>query len=200
MDIRGKNKSKIKPRAGREKSALSAQGKKGPDLKGRVKSWQVRDGAPALDMAHYTPGLLAIVNNLFFSTTSQVYLSEFGLGIVEWRILAMLAIESHIPARRISEGTSIDKAAVSRSLIKLEEAGYAKFKARPSDERRKEWALSSKGRRMHDKMLVIALEREQFLTANLSEAEIDGFNKTLRKMLNNLGETAPDWGQEKSES
>ena len=80
----------------------------------------------------------------------------------------------------------MDKAAVSRALAKLDEAGYVSFEADANDERRKTWSLSEEGHRLHGEILDLALERERVLMTGISPQEAAQFNAMARRMLANL--------------
>ena len=50
--------------------------------------------APALDS--YTPAYLTFLANKLYGGASAIYRRRFGVGIVEWRIMSLLAIEPWI--------------------------------------------------------------------------------------------------------
>lgn len=142
-------------------------------------------GRAVLDLGNYTPALLAIITNRLSRGASARYFEEFGVGIVEWRVLSTLAIETDIPASRVTEVTGTDKSAVSRALTKLSAGKLAVFEASKSDPRRKSWRLTAKGTALHDRMIVVALEREKTLLTGLTGAEVKTFIKIARKMVEN---------------
>ncbi|NOX73695.1 MAG: hypothetical protein GXP03_08785, partial [Alphaproteobacteria bacterium] len=57
-------------------------------------------GRRIIDISTYTPYFLSAVNNALSRGASKRYLKMFGIGIVEWRTISMLAIEPDIPASR----------------------------------------------------------------------------------------------------
>ncbi len=46
----------------------------------------------ALHLERYVPGLLAWLSNKLARSASHIYRKQYGLGIVEWRILSYLAV------------------------------------------------------------------------------------------------------------
>ena len=78
-------------------------------------------------LENYIPYLLSSTNNALSSGASLHYLAHFGLGIVEWRVISMLAIEPHIMASRICEVVALDKAATSRALRRLHEKVFRRL-------------------------------------------------------------------------
>src|SRR3977135_3920820 len=53
-----------------------------------------------LNLDRYVPGLLTFVSSKLSRGASAVYRNLFGIGITEWRILSLLALEPGIPAQR----------------------------------------------------------------------------------------------------
>lgn len=148
-----------------------------------------RDGFTILDIDNYAPFLLNAVSNAWQRQTSAIYRSRFDLGIVEWRIIAMLNIEPEITANRICEVIRLDKAAVSRSLKLLEERGLAGYEASATDPRKRRWWLTNAGQEAHAELLAVALKCEAQMLAGVPPEELEIFLKTMRRMLRNLDRT-----------
>lgn len=147
-----------------------------------------RDGRAIVDIRHYIPHLLVAVNNPLSRGASQYYLDTFGIGIADWRVVSMLAIEPRIPAMRICEVIALDKAATSRALIRLLELGYLEFEAPKSDIRRKKWWLNDAGYNLHDRILKIALERERQLIRDVDPQDLEVFLRVMRLMREKVHE------------
>lgn len=135
-----------------------------------------------LNLARYVPALLTFLANKLATGASQCYRKHFGIGVVEWRMLSMLAVESDITANRICQAIGLDKSAVSRSLQTLEAAGQVRSQVDPKDARRYTVSLTASGKDLHDRVLKVALERERRLLSGLSAAEVD----TLVELLGRL--------------
>jgi len=138
--------------------------------------------APHLELTRYVPGLLNFLSNKLSSGASACYRKHFGVGVVEWRMLSMLAVENGITANRISQVIGLDKSAVSRALQQLAAAGHVRMEADERDGRRSSVYLTPAGEALHDSILAAALEREQRLLSGLSAEEID----TLVNLLGRL--------------
>jgi len=145
-----------------------------------------REGRAVVDPGTYIPYFFAAINNTLSRGASRIYLKTFNIGIVEWRVVSMLAIEPRIPAQRICEVISLDKAATSRALGRLREQGYVEFKAADRDPRRKIWWLNDAGLDLHDRILAVALERERNLIQGVEAEELEMFLGVLRKMRGNV--------------
>ncbi len=151
-----------------------------------------RNGRDVIDVANYVPYFFAAINNALSRGASLHYLEEFGVGIVEWRIIAMLAIEPRIPAARICEVVALDKSATSRGLKSLSEKDLVLFAEPSRDARRRIWWLSDRGYESHDKILEIALERERRLLQGVDPADLEITLRVMRKMRRNVRELATD--------
>ena len=147
---------------------------------------RLRDGQQILDIDHYAPFLLNAVSNAWQRQTSAIYRARFGLGIVDWRVLAMLNIEPEITANRVSEVIRLDKAAVSRSLKLLHERALVAYAASATDPRKRRWWLTDKGQAIHAEILAIALECEAGMLAGIPADRLDIFLSVMRDMLANL--------------
>lgn len=146
-----------------------------------------RAGIRILDIDHYAPFLLNAVSSAWQRQTSAIYRRNFDLGIVDWRVMAMLNIEPEITANRICEVIRLDKAAASRSLKLLEARGLASYAAAGSDPRRRSWWLTDEGQEVHAEILAIALECEARMLADIPPQDYETFLAVMHKMLGNLG-------------
>lgn len=106
-----------------------------------------------LNLSRYVPGLLTFLSNKLATGASHCYRKHFGIGVVEWRVLSMLAVENHITANRICQVIGLDKSAVSRSLQSLEAAGYVSGQVDTVDARRYTVSLTDNGQALHDRVL-----------------------------------------------
>ncbi|PTX04831.1 MarR family winged helix-turn-helix transcriptional regulator [Pararhodobacter aggregans] len=147
---------------------------------------KLRDGRAIVDIDTYVPYFLSSVSNAMSRGASQIYLDRFGIGIVDWRVISMLAIEPWIPASRICTVVQLDKGATSRSLVKLVETGFLDHEASEQDARRKTYALNDKGYALHDEILAIALERERALIQGVEPEDLEAFLRVMRVMKGNL--------------
>ncbi|WP_425052209.1 MarR family winged helix-turn-helix transcriptional regulator [Psychromarinibacter sp. S121] len=149
-----------------------------------------RDGIEILDIDHYAPFLFNAVSGAWHRKTSAIYRSQFDLGIVDWRVIAMLNIEPDITASRVCEVIRQDKAAVSRSLKLLHSRGLVAYEAAMNDPRKRSWWLTDEGQRIHAEIMTIALAAEAQMLEDVPPEELEIFLKTLRHMLRNLDRQA----------
>lgn len=151
---------------------VSAKGvsAKGASAKSAVGS-DVRSSPKALDLENYAVAYLTWIANKVSNSASVLYRKQFGVGVTDWRIMALLAVEPWIPAGRISEVIGFDKAVISRSLAFMQERGLVETRFRDNNFRRQFIALTAAGLELHDRIVDVAREREEFLLADFSEQE-----------------------------
>jgi DNA-binding MarR family transcriptional regulator len=150
-----------------------------PPLKARPKPQRARQNgcensrmsAHALDLDRYIPAYLTYLAGKISSGASAIYRPRFGVGITDWRIMALLAAEPWITAGRICESTWLDKAAVSRSVRELHGADIIEVRPDKADQRRQFIALTPKGLSMHDRIVKLAIARERKLLEGFSASE-----------------------------
>ncbi len=136
----------------------------------------------ALDLENYLPALLTFLAIKFSSGASTIYRRQFGIGITDWRIMALLAIEPWMVSSRVTEMFGFDKAAVSRSIGFMQAKGLVETRFRDNNYRRQYIALTPDGLRMHDEIVKIALAREKQLVSGLSEEERQTAVRLLTRM------------------
>ncbi len=140
-----------------------------------------------LDLNRYVPALLTFLANKLATGASSTYRKHFGVGVVEWRVIALLAVEDNITANRICQVIGLDKSAVSRSLQALEASGKISGQVDSKDGRRYAVSLTPEGKALHDRVLKVALERERRLLSDFSPQEIDTLVNLLSRMQGKVG-------------
>lgn len=147
---------------------------------------RMQGGRQLVDYDAYIPYFLAAVNNALSRSASSYYLKTFGVGIAEWRVLSILANEPGVAAAHICEVVAMDKAAVSRSLHKLETLGVLNITLSPTDPRRRALSLTASGYDLHDQILSTALEREARLIEGVDPQDLEAFLRVMRIMRRNV--------------
>jgi DNA-binding MarR family transcriptional regulator len=142
--------------------------------------------AKQLDLERYIPALVNFLSNKLSSGASVCYRKNFNVGVIEWRVLAMLKVESNISANRICQVIGLDKAAVSRALKQLQTLEHISFVKDEHDGRSSLAKLTLQGEKLHDEILTVALERERLLLHGVSEKEIDTLIDVLLKLNKNI--------------
>ncbi len=130
-----------------------------------------RVSAHALNLDNYVPAYLTFLTGKISNSASATYRPQFGIGITDWRIMALLATEPWISAGRICDVIGLDKAAVSRSVRGMKAAGIVDLQRRGDDQVRQAIALTRNGLALHDRVVKISLARERQLLKDFSAAE-----------------------------
>jgi DNA-binding MarR family transcriptional regulator len=139
-----------------------------------------------VDLEHYVPAYLTWIANKLSRGASQHYLSVADVGIETWRCLVLLAIEGSISAQHVSKVVGMDKGSVSRCFKTMQAKGLITLGLDASDGRVRIATLTKQGRKLHDQILGIALERERALLSVLSAQERDTLISLLARLHENL--------------
>jgi DNA-binding MarR family transcriptional regulator len=145
-----------------------------------------------LDLDAYLPAYLAQLNNKWSKSSSRIYLHSFGIGINEWRVMTLFAIDPGTTAQRTCNILGIDKAAANRSVVHLESLGLVRLTPNPNDGRSSLIHLTDKGWATHDAILEIALAREAQLLKGLTKAERRTLISLLDRVRSNLPSLSTD--------
>jgi len=139
----------------------------------RLGNTAFRQGRKVLNLSAYVTFYFTVLANKLSSGASRLYLKRYGIGIIEWRVMAMLAVEPRISPARICQIIGLDKGAVSREMRKLEAKGYLLVEEDSESSRRRTLELTDKGYEIHDEIIRTALERERRLLQGLSAEEVE---------------------------
>src|SRR5215470_3410104 len=142
---------------------------------------------PTIDLDRYVPAFVTNIANKLSNSATAVYQRNFGVNVTEWRIMTQLALEPGIPASRICHVIGFNKGPVSRTLAVMQRRGLVAIRTDPNDGRTHSITLTAKGRAIHDKVIVVALEREKRLLSCLKADEREVLIDLLRRLHNNLG-------------
>ena len=112
----------------------------------------------------------------------QSYTAKFGIGLPEWRTLGMLGKFGPLPSIRIAELAEMDRASISRAVAWLEKRDMVRRLDDPGHQRRKIVAMTRAGKRLHDRICVHAQQRQELISASLSDIERSVLNQLLGKM------------------
>jgi DNA-binding MarR family transcriptional regulator len=154
----------------REANAAPPRAAKGAAAK-PARTGGSRRSKHGLDMDTFVPVHLTYLAQKISSSASAIYRPKFGIGITDWRIVALLAVEPWITPGRICDATGLDKGAVSRSVHDLIGEGLVELKAGNGTQRRRPLALTAKGLSLHDRMVKLAIARQEQLLSGFSAGE-----------------------------
>ena len=141
------------------------------------------DRAP-LELERFLPYRLSILSNTVSQAIAREYEQRFGLGVTEWRVIAVLARYDGegLAAREVAERTAMDKVAVSRAVARLAAAGRVIRRTHRGDRRRSVLRLSARGWAIHDAVAPRARAHERDLLARLDADERAWLERILDKL------------------
>src|SRR6476659_7970625 len=145
----------------------------------------VNDAPPAtLELEPFLPYRLSVLSNRVSGAIARVYSERFGLGVTEWRVMAVLGRYPGLSASEVAQRTAMDKVAVSRAVAGLIEAGRLLREIHGRDRRRSVLRLSPAGERIHDAVAPLALAFERRLLDGIDAGE----RALLFRLLDRLDE------------
>jgi DNA-binding MarR family transcriptional regulator len=145
---------------------------------------RLKGAANVIDRENYVPYYINMISNKLSRGSSRLYIRKFGIGVIEWRILGFLKREGTSSANDICSTLGIDKSAASRAVQELQAKDLITID--PIDRRQRALSLTQKGRRLHDQILPIALERERILLSSLDDNEQNALLRLLRKLRDDI--------------
>jgi DNA-binding MarR family transcriptional regulator len=142
-----------------------------------------RPGA-GLELEQFLPYRLSVLSNRISGAIAREYSQRFGLGVTEWRVMAVLGRYPDLSAGEVAQRTAMDKVAVSRAVASLLDAGRLQRDIHEGDRRRSVLRLSPAGRHIYDEVAPLALAFERSLLGEMDAAE----RALLFRLLDRLDE------------
>lgn len=139
-----------------------------------------------LDLENYAPAYFTFVATKLASGAAAVYRKHFGVGIEIWRVLVMLALDEKVSVNMVCKLIGMDKGSVSRCFKSMYEKGFITFSHDPNDGRVRYATLTPAGRRKHDEIKAVALERERAFLSCLQPEEARSLIQMLHRLHANL--------------
>ncbi len=130
-----------------------------------------------IDFERGIPFLLAALGNKLSAAASRDVRIELGIGLMEWRALALLAVEAEATPARIGQVAGVDKSVVSRAVASMEQRGLITIAA-GSAGRQTRLAITPEGRQLHDRGIALSYDR--------NDALLEGFTPEERSQLADL--------------
>ena len=135
-----------------------------------------------LELERFLPYRLSVLSNRISQTIASAYAARFGIGVTEWRVIAVLGRYSGLSANEVAERTAMDKVAVSRAVARLLERGLLQREAHGDDRRRSVLELSEAGYGVYDEVVPLALGFERQLLSPLDAIERATLDALLSKL------------------
>jgi DNA-binding MarR family transcriptional regulator len=130
--------------------------------------------------------LLGAISNLTTATGSRLFRRTFGLGLGEVRLMYVLDYEGPLTARQASRIIGVDKGAMSRTVAALERRRIVHTRIDDLDARQRVIDFTPAGRRLVERVMVLALHREKQLYSILTNDELLVLSSLLQKFRSHL--------------
>ena len=115
-------------------------------------------------------------------------LRDYGLRVPEWRALAALYARRNSTMSDLAELATIDRTTLTRTIDRMEEAGWLARVADAADMRVTRLELSAAGRRMFERIWPEVEKLNALALEGVSKAEIRDLQRILERMRSNLDE------------
>ncbi len=113
-------------------------------------------------------------------------LRDYGLRVPEWRALAALYSMQKCTMSELAELATIDRTTLTRTVDRMEQAGWLARLADAADMRVTRLALTAQGRRMFERVWPEVERLNELALAGLSGAQVESLRKILGQMRANL--------------
>jgi|SRR5688572_30042270 DNA-binding MarR family transcriptional regulator len=113
-------------------------------------------------------------------------LKDFGLRVPEWRALAALYSRKHSTMSELSDLATIDRTTLTRTVDRMQDAGWIERLADEDDMRVTRLALTAGGRKMFERIWPEVQRLNDLALAGLSHSQIESLKKVLGQMRANL--------------
>ena len=143
-----------------------------------------------IDLERFMPYRLSVLTNVVSGSIAAMYQRRFGLGIPEWRVIAVLAMRPGLSAAEVAACTGMDAVAVSRAVGRLLRSGRLRRTTAEADRRRSVLDLTPAGLAVYRQVAPLALEYERDLLGGLDAREAAALDSIVRKLTARARELA----------
>lgn len=113
-------------------------------------------------------------------------LREFGLRVPEWRALAALYARRLCTMSELADLATIDRTTLTRTIDRMQEAGWLERRADAGDMRITRLALTAAGRRMFERIWPTVERLNALALDGLPPSDIQALRRILQRMRENL--------------
>ncbi len=134
---------------------------------------------------------LSSVSRRVAAACANVYLTEFGLSVAEWRLMAQIGRFGSISAKDVAEKISMDRVSISRAAAKCLAEGLIQEKPSLTDRRSKALSFTPKGRALYKRVIPRACELANLIEAGLTKAEAKMLKACWRSSIRRSSKSSP---------
>ena len=152
--------------------------------KGKLKN-SVTD---TINFSSHLPARIGKISSKLVNYASATCQKHLGMGIREWRILAVLVSQGPLSINEIAEYHGTVQSSVSRAVQSLERRKMVKRTKSKTDARQFVVTLTKKGVKAHDTIVPVSLNRAEELMESLTPTEQKQLDNLLIKLENKVDE------------
>lgn len=141
------------------------------------------------DIEVYMPALINILSSRLSSSASTTYRALFGLSVLEWRILVLLAHKSGQSAQQVGTVAGQDKGSVSRAVGMLESKSLVRVDLAEKGHRHV-LSITPEGMTLYKASIPVAIERQHRLLNDFSEEECEQLRDFLKRLIARTSDVA----------
>lgn len=145
-----------------------------------------------IELERFLPYRLSVLTNVVSGSIAAMYQQRFGLGIPEWRVIAVLAMRPGLSAAEVAACTGMDAVAVSRAVSRLLRSGRLRRATATDDRRRSVLRLTPAGLAVYRQVAPLALGYERELLDGLDAREAAALDSIVHKLTARARELAPE--------
>jgi MarR family transcriptional regulator, temperature-dependent positive regulator of motility len=108
---------------------------------------------------------------------------DFDVGRDEFNVLSCLSSYGPMAAKTICEVTGRPKNSISRAVTRLSERKMIRRKINPLDRRESSLMLTESGRKLYERVVPVAIERQSTMLSGLSSSERALLDQVLNKLM-----------------
>jgi len=131
--------------------------------------------------------LVTSLANKLASAASRRCRRRLGIGLMEWRVIALLAVEDEATPGRVAQVAGVDKSVVSRAVGSLEKRGLIEVSGEAQPGRQTRLTLTVRGQALHAEGIVLTYAAEDELLHGVAEKD----RATVVRLLKRLGANVP---------
>ena len=114
---------------------------------------------------------------------------EIEINPAQGRIMFVLWKNDEIPITELARKTSLEKSTLTSMLDRLEDAGYVTRVPSPDDRRKILIKRTAKDKAWQKVYIRVSQQMTELFYAGFSQAEVDEFERSLKRVFDNLSAT-----------
>ncbi|QIE24138.1 hypothetical protein SBC1_20300 [Caballeronia sp. SBC1] len=122
-------------------------------------------------------------SNYYTEPCFSVMTRDFDVGRDEFNVLSCLSSYGSMAAKTICEVTGRPKNSISRAVTRLSERKMIRRKINTLDRRESSLILNESGRKLYERVVPVAIERQSTMLSGLSASERALLDQVLNKLM-----------------